>query len=103
MLLSRDADTLRVAVEGSSDASEFYCAEGTWVSEECEAVTITFEWEHRPSPVPSVDDCICSPELAERLMAQLLSPVGDRLEDMLYVLSAQGFRAGVPQTAYLVN
>jgi hypothetical protein len=103
MLLSRNADTLRVAVEGDSDAREFYCAGGTWVSEDCETVTIEFEWERLARPIPSVDDCICSPELAGRLMAQLLNPEGDQLEDMLYVLSAESLRGGVRQTGRLVN
>jgi hypothetical protein len=104
MLLTRTSDTLRVAVEGQSDATEFYCADSAWVSENFEAVTIEFEWEQqRPKPVPSVDDCICSPDLAEQLMAQLLNPAGDQLEDMLYVLSADNLRAGLPRTATLVN
>jgi hypothetical protein len=104
MLLSRTADTLRVAVEGETDITEFYSAESAWVSESFEAVTIEFEWERqRQSNVPSVDDCVCSPKLAEQLMTQLLNPAGDQLEDMLYVLSADGMRAGLPRTALLVN
>ena len=104
MLLSRNADTLRVALEGNSDASEFYCTGGAWVSEDCEAVTIEFEWEQRPRQVPSMADCICSPELAERLLEQLVNPAGDSLEDMLYVLSAEGQKSGLPlQTVRFVN
>ena len=105
MLLSRNADTLRVALEGDSDSREFYCTSGAWVSEDCEAVTIEFEWEQRPRQVvPSLADCICSPELAGRLMEQLVNPAGDSLEDMLYVLSAEGQKSGLPpQTVRFVN
>jgi hypothetical protein len=105
MLLSRSADTLRVAVEGHSDVSEFYAAGGAWVSEDCEAVSIQFEWERerQPRQAPSVADCICSPELADQLMAQLVNPEGDQLEDMLYVLSAGGVRSANSPGATLVN
>ena len=103
MLLSRNADTLRVAVQGDSDSREFYCAGGVWVSEDCETVTIEFEWERLAPPVPSIDDCICSPEVAGRLMAQLLNPEGDQLEDMLYVLSAETLRSGARQPGRFVN
>jgi hypothetical protein len=103
MLLSRDAGTLRVAVEGDNDSRKFHCAGGIWVTEECEAVTIQFEWERQSPAIPPVEECICSPEVAERLMAQLLNPAGDQLEDMLYVLSAERLRAGLPPTSSLVN
>jgi len=103
MLLSRSADTLRVAIEGNSDASEFHGVGSTWVSEDGEPVTIRFEWERRQQPVPSIEDCTCSPELASRLMAQILDPEGDQLENMLYVLSAGSTHAGSPRSSLLVN
>jgi hypothetical protein len=103
VLLSRTAGTLRVAVEGDSDVRQFHCAGGTWVSEECEAVTIEFDWERQARPIPTVEECICSPELAERLMAQLLNPTDDQLEDMLYVLSTERMLSGLPQTPTLIN
>jgi hypothetical protein len=72
VLLSRDDHAIRAAVQGGEDAMAFTCVNGTWVSEDCEAVELQFEWQrHAPKTPPSVGDCICPKELADRLIQAL--------------------------------
>ena len=74
-LLSESEGTLRVAVHGADDALEFVrAANGAWVSEDCEPVEIEFDLEVAPAQLPAVDsldDYICPPELAARLISLL--------------------------------
>ena len=72
VLLSRDGDTIRVAIDGGDDATEFRMINGTWVSDECEPARIEFAWEHSDrQPAPTAEDCCCSQELAARLVQML--------------------------------
>lgn len=74
VLLSRTETTLRVAIEGADDAMEVSDVNGTWVSTDCEPVSIEFAWQrHDRKKTISVDDCCCSHELAARLIHLLFT------------------------------
>jgi hypothetical protein len=78
-VLARHGNTMSVAVRGADDAALFTCVHGTWVSEDCEPVAIRFEWQrHAPAEAISEADCICSKELAARLISALVG--GDEPE-----------------------
>ena len=69
VILSRTGNRLRVVVSGADDAVEFTNIHGVWVSQDCEPVTIEYEWEKRTTPdVISESDCVCSPALAAHLI-----------------------------------
>jgi hypothetical protein len=76
IILSRgDGDrAMRVALKGVEEAVDFVFIAGTWVLENGEPVEIEFAWEqHRRSPTVSEDDCVCSKDLAARLIRLLLN------------------------------
>jgi hypothetical protein len=74
ILLTMGDSGMRVALKGSEDAVDFAFMAGTWVSENCEPVGIEFAWEQqKPKEAVSEADCICSKELAARLLHLLLS------------------------------
>ena len=74
VLLSRSDDTIRLAIEGEDDVTEFRNVSGTWVSEDCEPARIEFAWQQKDhKPTISEADCCCSRELAARLIHLLLS------------------------------
>src|ERR1035437_3846740 len=57
---------------GCGDVLAFTRIHGTWISEEIEPVAIEFAWQRRrTSPAISEDDCVCSKELATRLIQSL--------------------------------
>src|ERR1041384_6320885 len=74
VLLSRTEGSLRVAIQGSDDVQELTQINGTWVSDDCEPVQGEFAWTRR-GPVVEVteEDCICSHELAARLIRILFA------------------------------
>jgi hypothetical protein len=70
----RHEHTIRVAVKGGDDLLEFQDFNGTWISEDLEPVRIDFEWQKHGRKVEVTEaDCICSQELAARLIHLLLS------------------------------
>ena len=72
MLVSRGNDTLRAAVPGDDDARTFTVVNGVWNSEEREPVQIEFAWQRRePARVPNETECVCSKDLAARLISAL--------------------------------
>ncbi len=74
ILLSHSSDQMRVALQGCDDAVEFTRIRGVWISEFCEPVRIEMEWERRNRPAEVTEaDCICPPELAARLIHDLVS------------------------------
>lgn len=73
VLLARTEDSLRVQMRGVDDVVEFRNVDGRWISEDCEPVEIEFAWAQLDEPTVVVDDCICSPELAARLLHLLFS------------------------------
>src|ERR1035438_502314 len=68
-LLARTENRIRVAIPGSDDPLEFTDMHGTWVSEDCEPVCVEFAWQGKTrEEVLTEADCICSHELAARLI-----------------------------------
>jgi len=82
ILVSRNENTIRVALKGSDDVAEFARVSGTWVSEDCEPVQVRYEWQRQTrKALISVTDCLCSKELAARLIHLLWN--GDEAEMQL--------------------
>ncbi|MGA1996272.1 MAG: hypothetical protein ABSH45_10890 [Bryobacteraceae bacterium] len=74
ILLSRAGERMRVAVRGSAEALEFVEYGGIWISEECEPVQIEFAWQRKTRrELLDEADCVCSRELASRLIHHLLT------------------------------
>ena len=72
-LLSRQHNEIRAAAAGCDDALVFTRFSSTWISEDLDPVVIQFAWQRAKSfPVPSEDNCVCSKELANRLINSLL-------------------------------
>ena len=68
-LLARTENKIRVAIPGSDDPLELTDVRGTWVTEDCEPVRVQFAWEGKTrEQVISEADCICSHDLAARLL-----------------------------------
>jgi hypothetical protein len=73
-LLSQDENEIRAIAAGSDDVHVFKRVQGTWISEDIELVAIKFEWQAvAASPGPTVEDCICTKELAAHLIRLLLA------------------------------
>jgi hypothetical protein len=73
VLLSRTEQTMRVAVQGAGDVMELANIRGTWVTDECEPVSIRFEWQRNGQKPRLEDDFCCSHELAARLIHALFT------------------------------
>jgi hypothetical protein len=74
VLLAQAENSMRVAIRGSDDVLELSEINGTWVTDECEPVRVEFAWSDRGLlDEVSEDECICSPELAARLLHLLFS------------------------------
>lgn len=72
VLLSRTENSMRLAVQGADDVVEISHIEGTWVTSECEPVTIEFAWQRRNhKPTITEAECCCSRELAAKLIHSL--------------------------------
>ena len=83
IILSRREEVIRVLLRGAEDAIELTCRNGTWVTEDCDPVTIDFS---PPPPVGvSEADCICPPSVAGELIALLYR---DSPEDLPRVATA---------------
>jgi hypothetical protein len=68
-LLARTENKIRVAIPGSDDPLELTDIHGTWVTEDCEPVRVQFAWEGKTrEQVVSEADCVCSHDLAARLI-----------------------------------
>jgi hypothetical protein len=76
--LARTANTMRVALKGCEDAAEFINVHGTWISEDCEPVTIEYGPRRNAPATLSEADCICPRALAAVLIDLLLT---DSAED----------------------
>jgi hypothetical protein len=74
VLLTRTETTIRAAVQGADDVTEFSKINDAWVSEDCEPVRIVFAWQRQKfAETVTEADCICSRELATRLLHLLFS------------------------------
>lgn len=71
VLLSRTKDLLRVAMEDCEDVTELRLVNGTWITDECEPVQVTYAWDRDPAPEVTEADCICPSDLAARLVRLL--------------------------------
>ena len=76
--LARTANMMRVAIEGCDDAAEFINVHGRWISEDREPVTLEYGPRRKAPATLSEADCICSRDLAARLVDLLLT---DSTED----------------------
>ena len=73
VLLAQTSSTLRVAIAGYEDALGLKGMNGLWVSDDLDPVMISYSWERQPAREYVTEaDCICTPELAERLIDYLL-------------------------------
>jgi hypothetical protein len=91
ILLNRTDNSMRVALRGSDDIAEFHEVNGFWVSENCELVDVEFAWmRHAQLPAVTEADCVCSQELASRLIHLLYA--GEKPEKPAMVLTAGGGR-----------
>jgi hypothetical protein len=69
VLLARTENRIRVAIPGSDDPLELTDVHGTWVTEDCEPVRVQFAWEGKThEQVLTEADCVCSHDLAARLL-----------------------------------
>lgn len=74
VVLSRKADTMRIAVRRSDDVLVLTRLNGSWITEDLEPVEISFVGErHVPKAPVSESDCICSKALAAHLIHLLLN------------------------------
>jgi hypothetical protein len=74
ILLARSENKIRVAIPGIDDPVEFTYLHATWVSEDCEPVRVEFAWQSKTrDEIVSEADCICSRDLAARLIHLLRS------------------------------
>ena len=71
-LLARTENRMRVAIPGGDDPIELTEVCGAWVTEDCEVVRVEFAWESKTNKqVITEADCICSHDLAARLLRLL--------------------------------
>jgi hypothetical protein len=74
VLVSRTEDAMHVIARGDSDARELRNVRGTWVSEDCEPVSVEFAWQKSGrKPTITEADCVCSRELAAKLIHSLIA------------------------------
>jgi hypothetical protein len=74
ILLSREGNSMRVAIQDCDEVEEFFEINGTWVSAACQPVDVEFAWmRHGELPAVTEADCICSHELAARLVEMLFA------------------------------
>lgn len=93
VLLTRTEDSMRVAVQGSDDILQLSLILGQWITEDCELVQVNFAWAKQDDrTVVTLDDCICSKDLAAKLLHLLFS--GD--QDAEAEAAALGAAASAP-------
>ena len=73
VLLTRTESSMRVAIRGAEDVTEFSKLSGIWISEEGEPVRIVFAWQRHGRKAAIPMDCECSRELAARLIHSLFA------------------------------
>ena len=106
LLLSRGNDTLRAVAPHDADVRTFTLRSGSWLSENCEPVTLEFNWEHnQQSAIPEETECTCSKPLARKLISMLFagSEMDSVTDNMVYVFSADGNRVRIQKSQLHVN
>jgi hypothetical protein len=77
-ILSRGDNWLRVAIKDSDDVVVLTCVNSTWISDDSAPVEVVCEWQRRSAKEAiSESDCVCSKELAARLIYLLLRGAED--------------------------
>jgi hypothetical protein len=80
-VLSHDEHEIRANALGCDDVLAFTRFHDTWISEEIEPVTVTFEWQRDTrAPAASEDSCVCPKDLAARLIQSLLTGKDEEAE-----------------------
>jgi len=73
VILPSREERIRAAIAGWDDIAELTLLEGQWWLDDTEPVRIQFAWERRAEKEQvSLDDCICSSELAAHLVSLLI-------------------------------
>jgi hypothetical protein len=96
-LVVGDDKWMRLVLAGSDDVTEFTRINGTWVSEDCEAVQIGFGLSGRANHQYKEEEFVCSHELAAQLIHKLLNE--DEDEDPSNPVPSPSLNS---TTAYLV-
>ena len=74
VLLNQTENSMRIALRHSDDVLELRHTHGAWVTEDCEPVQVEYAWSGEGLLEEiSEDECICSPELAAKLLRLLFS------------------------------
>jgi hypothetical protein len=89
LILAPGDSGMRVAMKGGKDAVDFVFMAGGWVSEDGEPVGVEYAWEQHTLKQSVLEvDCVCSKELAVRLIHLLHSREEyDRTTDMPFNLA----------------
>jgi hypothetical protein len=96
-LLARTENKIRVAIPGSDDPLELTDVHGTWVTEDCEPVRVQFAWEGKTrEQVLTEADCICSHDLAARLLHLLWNPDEETVEQGSRPVDAAPHASAIP-------
>ncbi len=73
IILTRTETAMRVILRGSDDVLALHLVSGTWVTEDCEPVTVEFARRRAHGAPLTEADCICPAELAAHLIHLLLA------------------------------
>lgn len=96
-LLARTENRIRVAIPGSDDPLELNDVHGTWVTEDCEPVRVEFAWQGKTrEQILTEADCLCSQELAGRLIHLLWSGSDEESPDVQPKALAAGTGSFLP-------
>jgi hypothetical protein len=98
IVLSNEESEIRAIAPGCNDVLIFTRVQGTWISEYCEPVAIEFAWQrHGKSPSASVEDSVCSKDLAARLIGMLFrgGDPDEAGEAVLSVVSPENRRVAI--------
>lgn len=103
LLLAYDESTVRAIAPADDDVRVFRLSDGEWVSTSGEPVAIQFAWEScGDTALPSVGECVCSKELAMRLISTLRSKERDQfLSGTIFELSPEGGKVRIQTSVAL--
>ena len=86
IILTRTETAMRVVLRDSDDVLALQLAGETWVTDDCEPVTVEFARRRAPGAPLTEADCICPADLAAHLIHLLLT---DSSEDLLEAAAAE--------------
>jgi hypothetical protein len=73
LILSRTDTQMRAVLRNSDDVLALQFLSGTWVTEDCDPVTVTFASRRKAGAPLTEQDCICPADLASHLIHLLLN------------------------------